>query len=117
MLFGRVARLPAESPLRQSTFHSNGLELHIGRFVRRIGRPRQDWSSQVLKAASESLGWDELCGLLSDRSSGSSERWASRVKLAFQFLDHFSRLLSMHHPVLLTHCVALHGGVVGDSPL
>ena len=83
-LFGRVARFPAESALRNSTFHGNTFELHIGRFVRRVGRPRQDWSSHVLKAATESIGWSDVCALVSDRSDGSWQRWVSRVKLACQ---------------------------------
>ena len=43
MIFlGKIARSPADSPLRRDTF-SLGTILHqLGRFVGRVGRPRQD---------------------------------------------------------------------------
>ena len=56
VLMGKVARAPASSPLRQCTFIGDTLRLQIGRFVRRRGRPRQDWSTCVFSEGCRLLG-------------------------------------------------------------
>jgi hypothetical protein len=55
-LLGKIAASPVSSPLRSCTFVGTSLQPRVGRFVRRIGRPRQDWTSEVLKAAEQRLG-------------------------------------------------------------
>ena len=49
LLLCRVARSPTSSPLRQSTSIGNTLLLQIRAFVRRRGRPRQDWATCVFQ--------------------------------------------------------------------
>ena len=49
--FGEVARAPPDHPLRRHTFVDDALTPHVGRYVRRVGRPRQDWTNCVLNDA------------------------------------------------------------------
>ena len=56
VLMGKVARAPASSPLRHCTFIDETLRLQIGRFVRRRGRPRRDWSTCVFSEGCRLLG-------------------------------------------------------------
>ena len=46
-----MARSTAGSTLRNSTFIDGSLILQIGRYVRRVGRPRNEWASKVGEAA------------------------------------------------------------------
>jgi hypothetical protein len=55
-LLGRVGRSAAGSPLRRDTFVDNTLQPQVGRCVRRVGRPRQDWTSMVLAEAEQQCG-------------------------------------------------------------
>jgi hypothetical protein len=80
-LLGRTALAPAGSPLRRDVFINDTLHLQIGRYVRRIGRPRQDWASQLMKEGAKRLGGDMLEKLLQDRSAGAYERWKSAIFL------------------------------------
>ena len=51
MLLGRAGRAPAGHPLRRDTFIGDTLTPQIGRYVRRVGQPRQNWTTQVLNEA------------------------------------------------------------------
>ena len=55
-LFGKVARSPEGSLLRRDTFIPQTLRPHVGSLVRRIGRPRQTWTEELLKVATTKLG-------------------------------------------------------------
>ena len=44
LLYGRVARAPPDDPLRKLTFAPGGLQPATGQFVRRVGRPRNEWA-------------------------------------------------------------------------
>jgi hypothetical protein len=76
-LLGRVGRSAADSPLRRDTFVDNTLQPQVGRFVRRVGRPRQDWTSMVLAEAEQQCGGRKsaMRQALLDTSSGSRQRW------------------------------------------
>ena len=50
LLFGRVARAPAGDVLRRATFH-HGLESATNRYVRRVGRPRNEWARMLREEA------------------------------------------------------------------
>ena len=44
MLFGRVARSPQGDPLRILTFIPDSADAATGRYVRKVGRPRNEWA-------------------------------------------------------------------------
>ena len=50
LFYGKVARLPASSPLRKVTF-STGLLPATAHYIRRIGRPRNEWASMLHRHA------------------------------------------------------------------
>ena len=49
LLLGRVARAPAADPLRKLTFAPGSLLPATGVYVRRVGRPRNEWAAMLLK--------------------------------------------------------------------
>ena len=48
-LFGKVLRAPSGHPLRQACFVDDTLHPLADLYVRRVGRPSQEWTKQVLK--------------------------------------------------------------------
>ena len=56
LIIGRAARAPVDHPIRLDTFVGDGLAPQVGRFVRKVGRPRQEWTTEVLKAGSRKFG-------------------------------------------------------------
>ena len=59
VLFGKVARLSDDSIVRESTFCPGCLRPAAERYVRKVGRPRLDWATEIHKlalAAAGSLG-------------------------------------------------------------
>ena len=44
-LLRKVALTAPGDPLRKDTFIDSTLTPQIGRFIRRVGRPRQDWTT------------------------------------------------------------------------
>ena len=84
VLLGKVARSPDTGPLRRDTFGPGTvLQPQIGRYVRRQGRPRQDWTNQLLK-----VGWIKFGAnfetMLTDRTEGAQHRWKSELQRLFQ---------------------------------
>ena len=76
MLLGRVGRSPSGSPLRRDTFVGGTALPMIGSHVRRVGRPRQDWTSQVLAEAERRAGsHGQLVRSLLDVSADAEQRW------------------------------------------
>ena len=51
LYFGKVARMPDDNPLKQITF-ADDLQLAVSHFLRRPGRPRNEWTVMLLKHAS-----------------------------------------------------------------
>jgi len=51
LLFGRVARAPPTHPLRKLTFVPGSLSPATGHYVRRVGRPRNEWAVMLEKEA------------------------------------------------------------------
>ena len=56
VLMGKVARSSGDSALRRDVFVGSTLNPQVGRYIRRIGRPRQDWCTEVLKAGAGKFG-------------------------------------------------------------
>ena len=54
--FGKVARAPEESILRQVTFQRQSLRPLTEVFIRKVGRPRQTWAEQLLNIATQICG-------------------------------------------------------------
>jgi hypothetical protein len=51
LLYGRVARQPDGSPMRNCTFCPGSLRPATDRYVRNVGRPRLEWATEVGKLA------------------------------------------------------------------
>ena len=79
-LLRKVAIQEAGHPMRKDTFADASLIPQIGRYVRRIGRPRQDWTTQLLREGRERLGDTRFQTLLTDRSGGADRRWKLEVE-------------------------------------
>ena len=56
VLLGQVARAPATDPLRRDVFIGDTLRPVISHYIRRVGRPRVNWTEYVLKVGAERLG-------------------------------------------------------------
>ena len=68
LLFGKAARATAESPLRYLTFVGDSLRPLADYFIRRPGRPRNEWTRMVLNEALRLTGsMDTLVGLVGDQ--------------------------------------------------
>ena len=78
LLLGKAARSSPGCPLRQDVFHENTLIPQIGFYVRRLGRPRQDWTNQLLREASNLFGHQHVESILRDESLLHSTLKASR---------------------------------------
>ena len=51
LLYGRVARQDAAHPMRIATFAPGGVAPAVDRYVRKVGRPRSNWTTEVGKIA------------------------------------------------------------------
>ena len=76
---GKVALSPTGSPLRRDTFIDDTLNPQIGRFVRRVGRPRLDWTTCVLKEGRRLLGNERLTELLSNCDDNAVIVWNQAI--------------------------------------
>jgi hypothetical protein len=56
LLFGKAARLPADTLLRQATFSPGSLSPAADRYIRKVGRPRAEWTTEVRKLAVQIAG-------------------------------------------------------------
>ena len=70
MLFGEAALAPEGSPVRSNTFLDGALMPQIGRFVRKVGRPRHNWTSQLIQEGTTRFGYNRFSTLLQDGSQG-----------------------------------------------
>ena len=51
LLFGKALRSPHDHPMHVSSFIPGSLELATSRYVRRVGRPRREWITNVRNRA------------------------------------------------------------------
>ena len=56
-LLRKVALAEPGDPSRKDTFIDSILIPQIGRVIRRVGRPRQDWTTQLLREGRERFGY------------------------------------------------------------
>jgi hypothetical protein len=82
-LLRKVAVQQADHPLRIDTFEGDTLNPQIGRYIRRIGRPRQDWTTQLLREGRARVGTQMFDTLVSDRSDGAGGRWKAVFEKCF----------------------------------
>ena len=76
MLFGRIARAHNDDPLRSLTFCSGSLTPTTSKYVRRVGRPRHEWASQLYTVAVDLAGGtDKLEHLVRDTAA-----WRSTIE-------------------------------------
>jgi len=83
LLYGRVARQPNDDIMRQHTFCPGSVQPATNRYVRKLGRPRLDWASEVGRMASIVVGARRLvekCVLSRD--------WNETVHTYYQQLRH-----------------------------
>jgi hypothetical protein len=83
-LLRKVAVQSADHPLRVDTFEGATLNPQIGRYIRRVGRPRQDWTTQLLREGRARVGAQRFDVLISDRSDGADTRWKAEVEKCFK---------------------------------
>ena len=55
-LYGRVARLTEDNPMRAVTFERGSLRAAVDTYVRKVGRPRLAWATEVGKLALHAAG-------------------------------------------------------------
>ena len=70
MLLNKAAHSPGEGLLRRDTFIPGTLQLQIGRYVRRVGRPRQNLTEQFLREGAARLGGAKFRSMLAVCSRG-----------------------------------------------
>ena len=75
VFLGRVARKADADPLRRDTFATGTFTPQLGRFIGRVGRPRQDWTRELMKAGAARMGAERFEAMLSDRANGAQSRW------------------------------------------
>ena len=83
MFFGHVALLPEGDPRRRNVFVGGSLDLELGRCVRKVGRPRLTWTSEVYKAGVQKFGQGRLQALLTDSSDNALANWKAAVNERF----------------------------------
>ena len=81
-LLRKVALTGPDHPMRKDTFIDSTVIPQIGRFVRRVGRPRQDWTTQLLREGRELFGLSKFQTYLTDCSNGADMRWKMEVDSA-----------------------------------
>ena len=84
LLLGKIVRAPDSSLLRRCVFIEGSLQPQVGQFVRRVGRPRQDWATQVLRAGLEKCGRAKWGALLNTRGSDSEIVWKRELQTCFK---------------------------------
>ena len=81
LLMGKVVGSTAGSAIRRDVFVGNTLQPQVGRYVRRVGRPRQEWSTEVLKAGARKFG--SLARM--EASFGNAEEsWKAELRSLFR---------------------------------
>ena len=84
LLLRRVWDSPPGDPLRRDVFVGNSIDPVVGHFVRRVGRPRLDWTNEVMKESSKRMGAQKFRRMLLDQSDGSYIRWRDYVERLFE---------------------------------
>ena len=80
-LLGIVARSPAGSPLRRNTFIGDALQPTISHYIRKVGRPRANWTENVLKDGAGRF--QSLQALTDNICNTSKEDWKVHLNRIF----------------------------------
>ena len=81
LLMGKVVNSIAGSAIRRDVFIGRTLQTQVGRYVRRVGRPRQEWSTEVLKVGASRFGsWARMEASFSNEE----ETWKAELKSFFR---------------------------------
>ena len=78
-MLGKVGFTPDSSLLRNDVLVVASIMQQIGRFNLKVGRPKQHWTAEVMKAARARLGFARCNSLLEDSSHGAHSRWRKAV--------------------------------------
>ena len=80
-LLWKVAQSGTGGPLRRHTFVGNSLEPYIRHYIRKVGRPRTNWTELVLKDGAVRFGSE--AALLRCIRLSSEVQWKSRLERMF----------------------------------
>ena len=84
LLLGKTARTDARDPLRANVFVGSTLQTQVGRFVRRVGRPRLEWTTELLKLEYQRSGSAARIGnLLQETGEQAEMNWKDAVDQMF----------------------------------
>ena len=56
LIFGKIARMPSGTAMRDCTFCPGNFRPVVERYVRRVGRPRLDWTTELQKISFQIAG-------------------------------------------------------------
>ena len=84
VFFRFLVEICLRTPIKPPQKASSRPKTYKFRFLRKVGRPRQDWTTQVLKEGFTRFGYETLHNLLLDRSPGALKRWILRVRSSFE---------------------------------
>ena len=59
-LLGQVVNDPRKQILKEVTFHGDTLDTETSAYVRRVGRPRQNWTDQLISIMRQAAGTYEV---------------------------------------------------------
>ena len=77
-LLGKVLTDPRKQVLREVAFHKDSLDSETSAFVRRVGRPRQNWTEQLIGVMKQ--------------AAGTFERWVQAAGCAIVWRDVSARV-------------------------
>jgi len=80
-LLGTVARSAAGSPLRRNTFMGDSFQPTICHYIRKVGRPRINWTESVLEEGAAQFGSQQA--LFNFISSASKAEWKAQLNQIF----------------------------------
>jgi len=80
IMLGKIARCPTGEPMRRDTFIPGTTQPQLGRFIGRVGRPRQDWTRELMREGAARMGATKFHAMLSDSTQGAQLRWKSEWK-------------------------------------
>ena len=85
VILGKAARAQQGDGMRADVFIDDTFLPCVGRFVRRVGRPRQEWTTEVYKAGAAKFGSiARLDVLLKDRGANAEQNWKNELRRLFK---------------------------------
>ena len=70
--------------MRECVFRGDTIIPQAGQYVRKVGRPRQEWTTGLLRAGAERFGFDHFRAMLTDSSDGAQQRWKQNLDRVFK---------------------------------